>query len=262
MKLIFLDLDGTLLRSDKTVSDHTCKILKRCQEAGHLIVFSTARGETNVLTFVNQVRPDAVISSGGAMVRLHGEVVYQCAFTAEETRSILRAAWMYAGDDCHITLDAPEAHYANFIDPDREKLQWGIVNQTTFRDWDGKALKISVETDHDMKAKKIAEAVKGCDCIRFSDGQWYKFTLEKATKEAAIAFLTQYLSVNMADTMAFGDDFSDIGMLRMCGCSVAMANAIPEVKKTAKAMTESNDCDGVARYLEKHVLAEESSARE
>lgn len=258
MKLIFLDLDGTLLHSDKTISDYSCKILRKCQEQGHLIVFCTARGETNVLTYIDQVRPDAVITSGGAMVRLHGDIVYQCAFTAGEARAILQAAREFAGEDCLITLDAPDAHYANFIDPAREdSFQWGVVNQTSFLDWDGPALKICVELANDRPAKQIAASVKGCDCIRFSDGQWYKFTLEKATKEAAIAFLAAHLSVDTADMLAFGDDFSDIGMLQMCGCGVAVANAIPEVKRVAKAFADTNDCDGVAKYLEENLLTEE-----
>lgn len=257
MKLIFLDLDGTLLRSDKTISDYSCKILRQCQERGHLIAFSTARGETNVLTYIDQVHPDVVISSAGAMVRLHEKIVYQCAYTAEEAKRILQSARKIAGNRCHITLDAPEAHYANFTDPSREGQQWGYVNQTSFLDWDGPALKICVELESDAQAKQIAASVSGCSWIRFSDGQWYKFTLEKATKEAAIAYLMNHLRVSAEDTIAFGDDFSDIGMLQMCGSGVAMANAIPEVKRVAKAFADTNDNDGVAQYLAENFLTEE-----
>lgn len=255
MKLIFLDLDGTLLRSDKTISDYSCKILRQCQDCGHLIAFSTARGETNVLTYMDQVHPDLIISSAGAMVRFHGKIVYQCAYTAEESKRILQSAKENAGDHCHITLDAPEAHYANFTDPSIKGPQWGYVNQTSFLDWDGPALKICVELECDEQAKQIAASVSGCSWICFSNGQWYKFALEKATKEAAIAFLMNHLHVSTEDTIAFGDDFSDIGMLRMCGYGVAMANAIPEVKQAANAFAEDNDHDGAARYLEEHLFS-------
>lgn len=261
MKLIFLDLDGTLLRSNKTISEQSRKILRQCQKQGHLIAFCTARGETNVLTYIDEVHPDIVISSAGAMVRLHDEVVYQCAFTTGEARRILHAAWTVAGKECHITLDAPEAHYANFHDPFRDGPQWGYVNHTSFIDWDGPALKICVELENDAQAQQIAATVSGCSWIRFSDGQWYKFTLENATKETAIAFLMNHLHVPVADTIAFGDDFSDIGMLKMCGCGVAMANAIPEVKQVANAFAGDHDQDGVARYLEEYLLTETKSGQ-
>lgn len=54
--------------------------------------------------------------------------------------------------------------------------------------------------------------------------------------------------------IAFGDDFADIGMLKLCGLGIAMGNAIREVKEIADDVTKSNDEDGVAYYLEKQVL--------
>lgn len=67
-----------------------------------------------------------------------------------------------------------------------------------------------------------------CDCIRFSDGYWYKFTKKGVT---------------------FGDDYADIGMLTLCGKGIAMGNAINEVKEIADLIIGSNDEDGIAEYL-------------
>ena len=54
--------------------------------------------------------------------------------------------------------------------------------------------------------------------------------------------------------VAFGDDYNDIEMLRDCGIGVAVANAIPEVKTAADYICDTNDNDGVAKWLEERVL--------
>ena len=69
-RVLFFDLDGTLLRSDKTISPYTMQVLQKCREHGLLLGLSTARGERNILPFIKAVQPDIVISSSGALLRL------------------------------------------------------------------------------------------------------------------------------------------------------------------------------------------------
>lgn len=59
---------------------------------------------------------------------------------------------------------------------------------------------------------------------------------------------------DVSEIVAFGDDYADIGMLKLCGIGVAMGNAIQEVKDIADAITLSNEEDGVAAYLEKWII--------
>ena len=58
--------------------------------------------------------------------------------------------------------------------------------------------------------------------------------------------------------ISFGDDYSNIGMLKLCGKGIAMGNAIEEVKRVASDITLTNDEDGVAIYLEKNILKNET----
>ena len=60
--------------------------------------------------------------------------------------------------------------------------------------------------------------------------------------------------IRKEDIVAFGDDDNDIEMLRMCGKGVAVANAVPEVLRTADDITLSNDEDGVAKWLRRNLL--------
>ena len=68
-QILLFDLDGTLLRNDKTISEYTLEILSKCREYGYLIGISTSRGEQNCLGFLRKMKPDILISSGGALVQ-------------------------------------------------------------------------------------------------------------------------------------------------------------------------------------------------
>ena len=88
----------------------------------------------------------------------------------------------------------------------------------------------------------------------FSDIPWYKFSPKLATKENAISFLSQYLKIPVEKMAAFGDDFSDIGMLKLCGTGIAVGNAIPQVKEIADFVCDSCDQDGPATWIEKNLF--------
>ena len=117
------------------------------------------------------------------------------------------------------------------------------------------ALKMCVEIFDEGKARILAEKLEQCDCIRFSDGFWYKFTKKNVTKENAIERIADVCRFGMESIIAFGDDFADIGMLRFCGLGVAMGNAIDEVKIKADFVIGSNDEDGIAVFLEENLLS-------
>ena len=70
----------------------------------------------------------------------------------------------------------------------------------------------------------------------------------------AIEALAHKSGIAIEDFVAFGDDNNDIEMLKMCGCGVAVANAVPEVLDIANDVTLSNDEDGVAVWLKEKCL--------
>lgn len=232
-KLILLDLDGTLLRSDKTISPRTLAVLARCREKGCAIAVCTARGASNAAQYVARVQPDFVVSSGGALV--------------QEGLRLTGGA--------EITVDTMTHHYWNYRqDPRRIAPDWNDVVYTDYRGFCEPALKISVQTESETVARQIAACVADCDWAPFSDAPLYKFTKASATKERAIEAISAATGIAPAQMIAFGDDYVDLGMLRMCGCGVAMGNAIAAVRQAADDVTGTNDADGVAEYLEKRLL--------
>ena len=75
-----------------------------------------------------------------------------------------------------------------------------------------------------------------------------------ATKEKAIEELCRHLNIESSQIAAFGDDFNDIGMLKLCGKGIAMENAIEEVKNAADQVCASNEKDGVAKWIEDNLF--------
>ncbi len=254
-KLLMFDLDGTLLRSDRTISERTLTALARCREHGYIIGISTSRGEQNCYLFLKRLTPDILITCAGALVKKDGEYVYKALFSEERTREIIAQARAICGPDSEITVDTVAGHFWNYkIDPKVLDSTWGDSVWTDYRDFHEEALKICVEVFDETKAEELQAALSDCDCSRFSDGCWYKFTKKGVTKEDSVGIVCDACGIDLSDVIAFGDDFADIEMLKTAGIGVAMGNAIPEVKAAADIIIGSNDEDGIAVYLEENII--------
>ncbi|MBR5866293.1 MAG: HAD family phosphatase [Spirochaetaceae bacterium] len=255
MKLILMDLDETLLHSDKTISSYSISILKKVKSKGIQIGFCTSRGMVNIIPWVKEVQPDVIICNGGACIFYKDELIYNASFSLEDTRSILNKAYQVCGKNCEITLDTLDKIYWN-RDKDTSQLYAPDAITDDFLDFSEQALKICVQTEDYEKAEQIASSVASCDFLPFSDIPWYKFSAGNATKEYSIQVLSKKINIPVEDIIAFGDDFNDIGMLKLCGKGIAMQNAIEQVKEIADYITKSNNDDGVAWYLENFCLEE------
>jgi hydroxymethylpyrimidine pyrophosphatase-like HAD family hydrolase len=101
------------------------------------------------------------------------------------------------------------------------------------------------------KIEKVDSVIglENVEYLPFSDIPWYKLSKKAATKEKAITELCRHLNISSSKIAAFGDDFNDIGMLKLCGAGLAMENAIDEVKKAADQVCASNENDGVAKWI-------------
>jgi len=77
---------------------------------------------------------------------------------------------------------------------------------------------------------------------------------QKATKWNAVQTVAKHFNIPISDIVAFGDDYNDVEMLRECGNGVAVSNAIDEAKSVANQMCDTNENDGVAKWLEENVL--------
>lgn len=89
--------------------------------------------------------------------------------------------------------------------------------------------------------------------IETDAGELIQIMSKQASKENAISTLCQMGGISLEKVVAFGDDFNDLGLFRLCGHSVAMGNAVLQLKEMATLVTDTNDNDGVAKILENYI---------
>lgn len=250
-KALLFDLDGTLLRSDCSISPRTLEVLRQCREKGLLLGIATARSEINAMSLIPGLSPDIVISSGGALAKYNGECVCRTEFTLEETRAMIHRARELCGPDCRLLVDTVDGDYCSHRNQDAS---WSTSILTDFHGFSRRALRMCAELRDPDAASALAQGADGCGWIRFAHGDWYQFAKKGVSKDQALLSLCREAGVSAGDVIAFGDDLSDIGMLARCGKGAAMGNALDEVKRAADVVIGDHDQDGIADYLTETLL--------
>lgn len=252
ISIILSDLDGTLFRDDKSISDFTKETIRQAQAKGILFGICTSRAKINAVKFLDGIEPDILITNGGGIVYYQNEKIYNCEFTVEEIRKLIAAAFEVFGKDIVISADNEHALYSN----SREELGDKFWTFNDFSDFRETCMKMCIESLDKEKVEKVVSVIglDQIDYLPFSDIPWYKLSKKGATKEKAIEELCRHLNITSSKIAAFGDDFNDIGMLKLCGKGIAMENAIAEVKDTAGQVCASNENDGVAKWIKENLL--------
>ncbi|WP_346939104.1 HAD family hydrolase [uncultured Clostridium sp.] len=254
VKLIITDLDGTFLRSDKSISRFSLDVIKRCRKQGIYIAIATARSEWAAAKYIDLIKPDIVISNGGSLAKYRDKVIYQCMLSAE-TSDLLIKDCVADSDIGEITVETDEAYYCNSEELNESD---GDYSHTKYNDYTNPlncmTYKITVEVLENSIAEKIASKYPECSFLIFVGENWCRFAHRDATKINAINEIAKYLNISLEEVAAFGDDINDIGMIKHCGQGIAVSNAIKEILDCASHITGSNDEDGVAAFISENFL--------
>ena len=248
-KLIAVDLDGTLLRGDKTVSAYTWNILQQTRERGIKVIVSTGRG-FSVGKVVSLERFDGAVLNNGARALTHNGFVYSRLIANDTAKPFLLA--------CHergmkISGQRDGTSYTNF---NAEELWpwYKDYKQIDFDTFTGEAEKIYVPcmTPEDLTfiEKHLPEGLY----VSVSRDFMAMIMHRDATKSRAVAALAAHWGIDAAEIAAFGDDLNDIDMLTYAGTGVAMGNAVESVTAAADFVCESNQDDGLAKWIEGNIL--------
>jgi Cof subfamily protein (haloacid dehalogenase superfamily) len=259
IKLIAVDLDGTLLHKDKSISGYTRDVLRRLKERGILIVVATGRNANTCIRLLPQIRADAVISSDGCVAEHNGVTVSLTAIPATVANEMLRRGLVHPGLSGFVA-DVAEGYLAqSALEPDNP-LHIDYMNYTWVTDFaDGigrDAYKIGMlcESQSERSLYKIADSLPG---IRVSDpggSRWHEILPQGVNKWTALNALARRLSVNPEEIAAFGDDVNDIEMLTHAGYGVAVGNAKAAVKAASNYICDANDNDGPAKWIKENIL--------
>jgi len=256
-QMIVTDLDRTLLRTDKTISEYTTEIFRECRTQGIKTVIATARSEFQCKKFIDNIKPDAVISNGGARARVKETEVYR-AIIDKETSNLLLQEFLNHTDVGYITIETENNQYfANhpIDDVSKSYLDANQVIQTDFSNGlNCGAYKIVPEVRDKELVWELMKKFQAIKAISFTNELWVCFANKLATKWESIKAVAKYLEIDTHHIVAFGDDLNDVEMLKNCGVGVAVSNGIQEAKAASDYICESNDEDGVARWIEANIL--------
>ncbi|CAA6821922.1 MAG: HMP-PP hydrolase (pyridoxal phosphatase) Cof, detected in genetic screen for thiamin metabolic genes (PMID:15292217) [uncultured Sulfurovum sp.] len=264
------DLDHTFLRSNQSVSNYSEKVWN--EKAKHAILsVATARSYQKSQDFLSRLKLDA------PMILLDGTMVVSPEKKLIEVKTVNRElgdAVIFEGAKFDIypfiiTLNDVKTLGESFLFPTfLNKYQHGVLenyrNDPRMEECkDIRAKEMNLKLVY-FGSKKILEPL----CIHlqktFGDALEYKLSPEKYSdgwfltilhpdgdKAHALTKVMEYLERDIKDVTVFGDSINDIGMFKLAGKSVAVSNALDEVKKMADiVLPHSNDEDGVAKYLE------------
>ena len=271
VKVILLDLDGTLLNSDKTVSPGNYAALERAAAMGVHIVPATGRfyeAMPEVVRNLPFVR--YVVSVNGAEIYdarekkvLHKEelepeeavAIYEYLSSLPALCDAYVGGWGYMDRSYYARID--EFVTVPYVAKMLRELRTPVDDMKAFLR-EHKAQKLmAFFNDMDRRAVEL-ERVKMLfpnTAVSSSIVNNIEINGKKATKGGALLNLCAVLGVEVEDTMAFGDGSNDLDMIQNAGIGVAMGNAYPGLKEVADYVTLTCDEDGVARAIEKFVFA-------
>lgn len=284
MKLIAIDLDGTLLSQHTHITQENLQAIRKAESQGHIVMICSGRAPEDIQEIVKKYELSCPLAgSNGTVVQAEGKLLGSVSMSRDNIMQIAKKL-----DD----VRAPYRIYTNqgiFVPED-----W---SERVNNDLQGDTIK--VEGLSDELFKRITEQPQQSDLIKYFHDyhelfgrenlevqKFFILTLNQQKKSElntylsnisgaaatssgpmnievmdkdgnkgnALKIMADYYGISMDDTVAMGDSFNDIPMLQVAGLSIAMGNADPTVKQLCKAVTLPNTENGVAYALEQFIL--------
>lgn len=255
-RLVASDLDGTVVRSDGTVSSRTRRAMASVEAAGATFVMVTGRPVRWMGRIAEETghRGLAVCANGALLYDLHTEQVVQSwllsTSAAREVATSLRRALpgiAFAVERLHLGF-AHEPEYRPRWDS-TDPLMQGPVEQLLSEDVVKLLARHSELGSDELLAAARAAVPEGAELTHSSSDGLLEISAAGVSKASGLATVCAELGVDASEVVAFGDMPNDLPMLAWAGLGVAVANAHPEVLAAADEVTASNDDDGVAEVL-------------
>lgn len=244
-KVVIFDLDDTLLRNDKTISNFSLEILKKLQSKGIKIFINSARDFENTLPIINILNPDCSIINGGSLiVDKDCKPIYESFVDPQAAKKILN---FIKDNNLKAKIVANEG---TFVTSKDEIKYDALIDFNTFDFTKTNIYKFVVRCYDEQKLIKFC---RDNDVLltQYFDGPWFRIVNKEVTKAKGNEKACEFFNCTSKDAICFGDDIGDIDMLKDAGKGVCMANSQQLVLDTIKDHCFSNEEDGVANYLKK-----------
>ena len=269
-KLIAIDMDGTLLKDDKTITTLNKKTLRKAIELGVKVVLTSGRpiqglkkyldeleltGEDDYVIGVNgalicKTSDYSVINSNGTLTGKDLKYIYNKvkdletyvhAFTNKEDLVNIESRFSDE-EEKRIDLKVRVVDFLNEVQDEDEILKVVLEEEKVVLD------KITPQIPKELFEKYTV--IRSLDFM-------VEFMNKDCNKAIGLEKLAQYLKISKEEIIAIGDADNDIEMIEYAGLGVAMGNAKDEIKQLANFVTKSNEEDGVAYVIDKFIIKEE-----
>lgn len=267
-KILFVDLDATLLCDDKTVSKANRDAIHKMLDAGHYIALATGRPVESGRIVVREL---GLTVPGCYMIAFNGSVIYDCAadrvlmkrsipieVVQEIFERALRAgiyAQTFNNTDIITTRHSKELDYYRGKSHLSYKLSSNVLD--ILEEEPQKVMLIALDRKERLerfRKENLAWERGKCNSF-FSCKEYLEYCPFHTSKGTGISYLVKMLNMLPESTVAVGDEQNDIMMIKAAHIGVAMKNGIPELKEAADYVTENdNNHDGVAEVIQRFIL--------
>lgn len=261
IKLIAIDLDGTLLTSDKKISQKNLEAIKYAQEKGVKVVIATGRPLNGIKDIINKLtllqQDDYTICfNGGIITNNKTEAnIFQSSLSYEDLLIIYNEA-KRLNTNIHAfktdqSLITPKMSYGTEIEKNINNLDCEIIDFTSIDKTSRfiKVMLVGYEDEINRVVSLLNPDLYNKYMINRSSKIFLEFMDLTTNKGLALDRLAKHLNIKDDEIMAIGDAENDLAMIKKASIGVAMQNAIPKVIEVADFITLDNDNDGVAHAI-------------
>lgn len=276
IKVIIMDVDGTLTNDQKIVSEKTKEALMKAQKAGAILILASGRPTSGLVGLAKELEMD---KNNGLLVSYNGSKVIDCstgetlfnqALSIEEGKAVLEH--MKKFDRVRPMIDKGEYMYVNNVydnwitwrgkpfDVIQYESRGGhfklceVDDLAEFVDFPlNKILTTSDPEYLQEHYKEMMEPFKDTLSCMFTGDFYFEFTATGIDKAKALDTVLTPLGYKKEEMIAFGDGHNDASIIKFAGTGVAMSNAVQALKDIADDITLSNNEDGIAVSLYKYM---------
>lgn len=251
---VVLDLDGTFLNSKKQVSKRNYEAVLSCYRKDIRIIFATARPPRTVKVFLPNELLDigAFVYYNGAQVICRKSKTEFCESIPADITSEIIDYCLFHDSQIELTMEVKDQWFSfrelNYTNTMNAKSNPTIKSLEELKQYE--ATKILLSGNNHIQGLSLMFGHK-VNILVTDNKQLIQIMPLQASKEAAVTRLCNIYNEKMESVIVFGDDHNDLGLFKSAGYSIAMGNAVVELKEIANEITGSNDQDGVAMVLER-----------
>lgn len=261
-KAVFIDLDGTLLRPDHTISEETRETIRKLMQRGILVVLVSARPYHGILPISEWLGTAdmPIVSLNGGYIRLKDEIIFSSSIPTDVAATVAEEGQAYGTTMIYYTgLDWYTEDFNEHLKKE-QRITDVPVTVLPFADmlsqWQQKGARLNkVMAIGDelqvaaLQAKLLDTYPTGMN-IYPSKPTYLEIMRQDASKTNGVKLLLEKYGIDKKEILAVGDNFNDLEMIIFAGTGVAMGNAPDAIKEAADFVTATNEEDGVRLAIE------------